>query len=157
MQKPPCQPEPSLISWSERPVIRTLQVVAVAGQEGTNAVNPHRHPTSIVKRRWISRLRLRLRVLAGKLYNLAGVPGIVRDCDYAATAHDVKIQVRARELFTIVTVNGLEIFFHRLTGTIDGVGISPTPECSQQAEVHGSMSLPEPSALQRHSAQKRTL
>jgi hypothetical protein len=156
MQKPRCQPEPSLISWSEQPVIPTLQVLVVVRQDGTNRVHPHRHPSSAVKKRWISWLRLRLRLLAGKLYNLAGVPGIVRDCDYAATAHDVKIQVRARELFTIVTVNGLEIFFHRLTGTIDGVGISPTPECLQQAEVHGSMSLPEPSALQRHSAQKRT-
>src|SRR5579863_1293439 len=40
------------------------------------------------KRVWVSWIRLRLRVLAGKIYNLAGVPGIVRDCDYAATAHD---------------------------------------------------------------------
>lgn len=157
MQKPRCQPEPSPISWSERPVTPTLQVVVVARQDGTNTVHPRSHPTSAVKRRWISWLRLRLRVLAGKLYNLAGVPGIVRDCDYAATAHDVKIQVRARELFTIVTVNGLEIFFHRLTGAIDGVGISPTPEYLQQAEAHGSASLPEPSALPRHSDQKRTL
>jgi hypothetical protein len=30
--------------------------------------------------------------------------------------------VRVRDLFTIIEVNGLEIYFHRLTGTIDGVG-----------------------------------
>ena len=46
----------------------------------------------------LSWLRLRLRLFAGKAYNLAGVPGIVRDCDYAATAQDVRIQVKAGDL-----------------------------------------------------------
>ena len=75
----------------------------------------------------LSWLRLRLRVLAGKVYNLAGVPGIVRDCDYGATAHDVRVQVKAGEMFTIISVNGLDIYFHRLTGVIDGIGFGSTP------------------------------
>jgi len=66
--------------------------------------------------------RLWLRVLTGKIYNWAGIPGLVRDCDYKAGITDANISVRAKELFTIVTVNGLEIYFHRLTGRIDGVG-----------------------------------
>ena len=70
----------------------------------------------------ISWLRLRFRVGLGKLFNLAGVPGIVRECDYAANTTDAQVTVRVRELFTIITVNCLEIYFHRLTGTIDGVG-----------------------------------
>lgn len=67
-------------------------------------------------------LRLGFRVGLGKLFNLAGIPGIVRKCDYSASTTDAQVSVRVRELFTIVTVNGLEIYFHRLTGTIDGIG-----------------------------------
>jgi hypothetical protein len=72
-------------------------------------------------------LRLKLRVGLGKLFNLAGIPGMVRECDYIANTTDAQVSVRVRELFTIVTVNGLEIYFHRLTGTIDGVGHYPIP------------------------------
>ena len=77
----------------------------------------------------LSWLRLSLRVLAGKLYNLAGVPGLVRDCDYSASICEARIKVRAEKLFTVITVNGLDIFFHRLTGKIDGVGFSPPADC----------------------------
>jgi len=52
-----------------------------------------------------SLVRLRLRVILGKLWNLAGVPGLVRDCDYHAGVTDAHVQVRVRELFTIVQVN----------------------------------------------------
>ena len=75
----------------------------------------------------LSRLRLRLRVLAGTIYNLAGVPGLVRECEYRSEVADANIKVSVRQMFTIVRVNGLEIYFHRLTGTIDGVGT--TSDC----------------------------
>ncbi len=42
------------------------------------------------------------------------------------------ISVRTRDLFTIITVNGLDIYFHRLTGAIDGVGFSQNADCSLQ-------------------------
>ena len=74
----------------------------------------------------ISWCRLRIRVLFGILFNLAGVPGLVRDCDYRAGVTDAYVKVRVRELFTIVEVNGLEIYFHRLTGIIDGIGFRTT-------------------------------
>jgi hypothetical protein len=32
-------------------------------------------------------------------------------------------------LFTVVSVNGLDIYFDRLTGAIDGVGSSPISDC----------------------------
>jgi hypothetical protein len=126
-------------------------------QDGTNAVYPPQHPTSAVKKRvWVSWIRLRLRVLAGKIYNLAGVPGIVRDCDYAATAHDTRVQVKAGDLFTIISVNGLDIYFHRLTGSIDGIGFSGAPSSCTLDVVRGSVGLPEPSSLRRHNARKYT-
>jgi hypothetical protein len=96
-----------------------------------------------------SRMRLWARVLAGKAYNIAGVPGIVRDCDYSATVCNARIRVRAKELFTIITVNGLEIYFHRLTGSIDGVGFGTTANSYTTDEVPESAPLPEPSSLTR--------
>jgi len=68
-----------------------------------------------------------MRVLLAKLANLAGFPGFVRICDYEAGITDARIRVRVGEMFTIITVNGLDIYFHRLTGKIDGVGF--TPDC----------------------------
>jgi hypothetical protein len=69
--------------------------------------------------KWI---RYKIRVGFGQLYNLAGIPGLMRECEYEAGITDARITVRVRDLFTIINVNGLDIYFHRLTGTIDGVG-----------------------------------
>jgi len=68
-------------------------------------------------------IRLRIRLALGMLFNLAGIPGLLRDCNYQAGVADATIKVRVRDMFTIVTVNGFEIYFHRLTGSIDGVGV----------------------------------
>lgn len=69
-------------------------------------------------------LRLRTRWYLGMILNLAGIPGLVRDCDYTASITDARVKVRASGMFTIITVNGLDIYFHRLTGKIDGVGFA---------------------------------
>lgn len=97
--------------------------------------------------------RLWIRVLAGKVYNLAGIPGIVRDCDYSSIACDARIKVRAKEMFTIINVNGLDVYFHRLTGTIDGVGLGATSSCSLE-KVRESAQILEPSSLPHHTFQK---
>ena len=75
--------------------------------------------------------RLGSRQLLGGLLNLAGVPGFVRDCQYTATITDAHVSVQRSGVFTVVTVNGLDVYFHRLTGRIDGVGFSPAADCMQ--------------------------
>jgi hypothetical protein len=55
---------------------------------------------------------------------------MVRKCDYRASVCDATVSVRTRDLFTIITVNGLDIYFHRLTGMIDGVGFSQNADCT---------------------------
>jgi hypothetical protein len=40
----------------------------------------------------------------------------------------VTVSVGRSDLFTIVTVNGIRIFFRRLTGRIDGVGVAPSAD-----------------------------
>jgi len=92
-------------------------------------------------------VRLRTRLALGTVFNLAGIPGLVRDCDYQAGIADATIKVRVRDLFTVIEVNGLEIYFHRLTGAIDGVGftsdckLDSTPELGRVPE--GLASVPE--------------
>jgi len=71
----------------------------------------------------LSLCRLRMLVAFGNLFNLAGIPGLVQECEYRANVTDAHIKVRVREIYTVIQVNGLEIFFHRLTGSIDGVGV----------------------------------
>lgn len=76
-----------------------------------------------------SRLRLGWLAFWGRVMNLAGFPGFVRECDYASQL-GVTVKVRKSALYTTVTVNGVDVFFYRLTGGIDGVGFSrPTSDC----------------------------
>ena len=90
-------------------------------------------------------LRIQARAILGSVYNLAGTPGIVRDCDYSASICDARIRVKTGDLFTVITVNGLDIYFHRLSGKIDGVGFSPNADCTPD-------STPQLSPAQVHQA-----
>ena len=65
----------------------------------------------MLARFWVGRLLVRL-----------GVPGIVADQTYEAEIAPAHIRVHVGPLFSVVTVNGLDIYFHRLTGKITGVG-----------------------------------
>ena len=69
-------------------------------------------------------LRLRLLDWMGKLANLAGLPCIVREGEYSSPSAGVTVRVRSSSLFTVVTVNGVDVYFYRLSGEYDGVGIS---------------------------------
>ncbi len=66
----------------------------------------------------------------GRLLNLAGAPGFVRDCDYDASACQATVSVKTGQLFTVVRVNGMDVYFNRLTGTIDGIGFNPAFDCT---------------------------
>ena len=70
--------------------------------------------------------------LWGRIVNLAGLPGLVRECDYASGLGPTSVRVRISPLFTVVTVNGVDVFFYRLTGGIDGIGYAPS--CARQEE-----------------------
>jgi hypothetical protein len=89
----------------------------------------------------------------GILYNSARVPGLVRECDYQSGVADATIKVRVHDLFTIIEVNGLEIYFHRLTGTIDGVGAM----CGcKLGSIPGLGPIPEASVSTRSTARTGT-
>jgi hypothetical protein len=60
----------------------------------------------------------------GWLVNMSGAPGFVRECDYEGTVCNASIKVRVGPVFTIITVNSLDISFDRLSGRMAGIGFS---------------------------------
>lgn len=60
----------------------------------------------------------------GGLINALGVPGLVRDGEYRSTAPPSHVRVRCERLFTVVSVDGLDVYFRRFSGRIDGVGVN---------------------------------
>jgi hypothetical protein len=66
-----------------------------------------------------------LRQWLGWILNKLGLPGFVGDSDYSSNNLHAHVRVRRKRLFTIVSVNGLDVYFRRLTGRLDGVGLDP--------------------------------
>lgn len=75
-------------------------------------------------------LRLTLLEWLGKLANLAGWPGVVRRGTYESVSCGVQVKVRRSSLFTVISVNGVDVYFTRLTGAIDGVGVNLVSGCT---------------------------
>lgn len=70
-----------------------------------------------------------MRAILGSFINWLGWPGFVQETEYRAKIADIYVCVRKSPLFTTVTVNGVDVYFERVTGRIDGVGISQTAGC----------------------------
>ncbi len=66
----------------------------------------------------------RIAALAGRLLNALSVPGFVSEADYRSERLGTHVRVRCGDRFTVVSVNGIEVYFCRLSGRIDGVGAS---------------------------------
>lgn len=87
-----------------------------------------------------SRFRLGWLTFWGRIANLAGLPAIVRAGDYHSRLGP-SVRVRTSPLFTTVTVNGVDVYFYRLTGKIDGVGFSPSSDYSADAAQQSERSV----------------
>jgi hypothetical protein len=70
-------------------------------------------------------MRLTISGWFGRALNALGVPGLVRECKYKSTETDTFVSVRVGQLYSVVSVNGVDVYFHRITGRIDGVGVTP--------------------------------
>jgi hypothetical protein len=69
-------------------------------------------------------VRLTISSWIGSLLNWLQLPGVVREGNYTASCADVSVTVRCSSLYSVVSVNGVDVYFHRVTGVIDGVGIT---------------------------------
>ena len=93
----------------------------------------------------------------GRLANLAGYPALVRECDYHSNALETSVKVKRLELYTLVSVNGLDVYFNRFTGAIDGVGSIPTSGCTiPDAKTHGSVHSDELPSERQAPVHKQT-
>jgi hypothetical protein len=77
---------------------------------------------------------------AGKLANLAGVPGIVREGEYESGDRSIGIAVRRGEFHTVISVNGIEVYFNRLTGAIMSVSASRPSRAAVSLEASSGSS-----------------
>jgi hypothetical protein len=66
--------------------------------------------------------RERAKEWVGRLLTRIGVPGAIRDADINDEMSGQRIRVTVGSLFTRITVNGRDYFFHRFSGDFDGAG-----------------------------------
>ena len=62
----------------------------------------------------------------GRLANLSGLPCHVQVGRYESRPLGVSVNVRASTLYTIVCVNGVDVYFRRISGAFDGISVSPS-------------------------------
>ncbi len=77
--------------------------------------------------------------MIGKLLDWLGVPGFVQPVDYTDPNSGQRITVRTSPRFTIISVDSLELYFARESGSFDGAG---------------AMSPDDPSGLNRLQAER---
>jgi hypothetical protein len=68
----------------------------------------------------------------------------VQDVDYRSQAFGTEVSVKRGNLYTVVSVNGVEVYFNRFSGKIDGVGFSQASRykaASAQESVHSAERL----------------
>ena len=104
---------------------------------------------AITKQAWL--VVTLIRFWAGKVLNAIGVPGIVQSGTYESGVGPTSLRITVGPLFTVVTVNGVDVYLHRLTGAIDGIGYSvatpvserdsPTPVAPQHVPLEPSAPL----------------
>ncbi len=73
---------------------------------------------------WWDILYGKLKQFAGNLLNGLGVPGFVRPLEIQDTLTNTYVQVRVSGFFTVISIDGRDYYFRRLTGEYDGSGIS---------------------------------
>jgi hypothetical protein len=61
--------------------------------------------------------------------NAFGAPAFIRDTDYRSRTFGTRVRVRRGNLFTVISVNGIDIYVCRFTGVIDGVGFTQPSGC----------------------------
>jgi hypothetical protein len=57
----------------------------------------------------------------GRALNALHIPCFLKHGDYHSKS-GVRVEVRCGNLLSVVSVNGIDVYFDRITGRIDGVG-----------------------------------
>ncbi len=73
---------------------------------------------------WLDVAHVELKQFMGKLIGYLGVPGLVKPMKIHDTLTNTNIQVRVSGLFTVISIDGRDYYFKRLTGKYDGSGMA---------------------------------
>lgn len=68
----------------------------------------------------------KFREWAGRFLNRTGLPGAIQEATIEDGATGQTVNVRLGSLFTCITVNGRDYYFHRVSGRFDGTGSAVT-------------------------------
>ena len=96
-----------------------------------------------------------MRETLGRLLNWLGWPGFVQDTEYRGQGTRALVHVKTTRLYTIVTVNGVAVYFDRLTGRIDGTGASQTSGLQPERTAR-SIDFVAPPELGQETTRKQT-
>jgi hypothetical protein len=66
--------------------------------------------------------RFRAEALLGRLLSKLGFPGMVKPLEYEDSYTGNHLKITTSALFTIISINGRDYWFHRLSGRFDGTG-----------------------------------
>ena len=64
----------------------------------------------------------RLQEAVGGLLNRAGVPGVIRPTRVHDELTGMDIEVRVSAFFTVISIDGRDFYFRRVSGEFDGTG-----------------------------------
>ncbi len=84
---------------------------------------PGKHPATFGAS-WLDVISSELKQELGKLLNVLGLPGLIKPLEIHDTLTNTYVQVRVSGFFTVISVDGRDFYFKRLTGEYDGSGMS---------------------------------
>jgi hypothetical protein len=81
------------------------------------------HPATVGKRRLFQRVWDTLRIWLGNALNRAGVPGMVKETIIPDEVTGAIVRIKTNPLYTVVSIDGRDYYFHRFTGRFGGTGM----------------------------------
>jgi hypothetical protein len=93
--------------------------------QNTNGYFTGKHPP-ILGASWLEKIRGELKQGLGRFLNVLRFPGLVKPLEIHDTLTGTYIQVRVSGFFTVISIDGRDFYFKRLTGKYDGSGMSVT-------------------------------
>jgi hypothetical protein len=67
---------------------------------------------------------IRAEIWLGNVANAVGIPGLVRNVEYRSALDGTTVSVKRGCLYTVISVNGAEVYVRRFGGSIDAVAFS---------------------------------
>jgi hypothetical protein len=84
---------------------------------------------------------IRFQQWLGSMMNAIGAPAFIRETDYRSRTYGTRVCVKRGALFTVISVNGIDVYVCRFTGVIEGIGFTQAAGCLP-ASIRESAPLP---------------